>query len=167
MIPSFNVMTANGVIEKYCYDNSPSNCVIFGGLYQWDEMMQYTYFQGIQGICPTGWHLPTNLEWTTLIIYLGGDNVAGGKMKETGTTHWNPPNTGASNISGFTSLPAGTRYNGGGTSHLGKYNFLWSSTQNDSYNAWYIRPGYDYAGAGGGTYIDKWNGFSVRCLKDN
>ncbi len=167
MIPGLNVMTANGVIEKYCYNDSPVNCNTYGGLYQWDEMMQYTYFEGIQGICPTDWHVPTNLEWTVLTTYLGGDNVAGGKMKETGTSHWNQPNTGATNNSGFTSLPAGSRSNGGGTSQLGNYNFLWSSTQNDSYNAWYIRPGYNYANAGGGVVNDKWNGYSVRCIKDN
>jgi len=73
--------TNNSIIEKYCYDNLDSNCDIYGGLYQWDEMMQYITTQGVQGICPTGWHLPTDAEFTTLTTYCGGESVAGGGFK--------------------------------------------------------------------------------------
>jgi hypothetical protein len=71
--------TNNGTIEKYCYDDNESNCDYYGGLYQWNEMMQYTTTQGVKGICPKGWHLPTNNEWNVLSTFLGGS--AGGKMK--------------------------------------------------------------------------------------
>ena len=71
MIQIYQEMTNNGIIEKYCYDNDPVNCATYGGLYQWDEMMQYTTQQGTQGICPAGWHLPTDAEWTILTDFLG------------------------------------------------------------------------------------------------
>ena len=101
--------TNNSTIEKYCYDDDTDNCDTYGGLYQWDEMMQYVTTEGTQGICPAGWHLPTDAEWTTLTNFLGGESVAGGKMKEEGLDHWQTPNTGATNSSGFTGLPGGFR----------------------------------------------------------
>jgi uncharacterized protein (TIGR02145 family) len=104
------IQTDNGIIEKYCYDNLESNCDIYGGLYRWGEMMQYVTTEGTQGICPAGWHIPPLAELTILITYLGGESVAGGKMKETGTTHWLDPNTSATNSSGFTALPGGSLY---------------------------------------------------------
>ena len=102
----------NGKIEKYCYADIDYNCDIYGGLYQWREMMQYNpsdtgEIGTTQGICPEGWHLPTGKEWKKLTEYLGGEDIAGGKMKETGTEHWFPPNTCATNESGFTGLPGG------------------------------------------------------------
>jgi uncharacterized protein (TIGR02145 family) len=100
----------NGIIEKWCYGFNKDLCSIYGGLYYWDEMMQYhPADNGItgttQGVCPVGWHIPTSTEWLTLINYLGGLNVAGGKLKETGTAHWQSPNTDATNESGFSALP--------------------------------------------------------------
>jgi len=155
----------DNVIMKYCYDDDPDNCTEYGGLYQWDEMMQYETTPGVQGICPSGWHVPTDAEWTTLTTYLGGESIAGGKMKETGTTHWLTPNTGATNESGFTALPGGYRYYNGDFYSLGNYaNFL-SSTENSSTYAW----GRDlsYSNASVDRYdSNKTNGFSVRCLKD-
>jgi len=102
----------NGKIEKYCYNDMDFYCETYGGLYQWREMMQYNPSDTgdigtTQGICPEGWHLPTGKEWAKLIEYLGGDSIAGGKMKETGTGHWLSPNTCATNESGFTALPGG------------------------------------------------------------
>jgi len=101
----------NGIIEKWCYADDPNNCKIYGGLYQWDEMMQYNppdtgTIGTTQGICPDGWHVPTCKDWTTLIEFYGGV-TAGGALKETGTLHWKDPNSGATNISGFTSLGGG------------------------------------------------------------
>jgi uncharacterized protein (TIGR02145 family) len=158
--------TYNDIIEKYCYNNDIANCAIYGGLYEWDEAMQYVTTQGAQGICPDGWHLPTDGEWTTLTDYLGGESVAGGKMKEPGFAHWNPPNGGATNESGFTGLPAGIRSNGDGTfNSLGYNGYFWSSSQYDTYNAWNRGLGYDDANVSR-SYFDKEYGFSVRCLKD-
>ena len=110
------------VIEKYCYNNVEDSCSIYGGLYQWDEMMQYSTTGGSQGICPAGWHVATDAEWCKLENYVDSDTVdcgrgewggtdAGGNLKEAGTTHWSP-NNGATNSSGFTALPAGFVQNG-------------------------------------------------------
>ena len=165
MINGSEDMSDDGVIEKYCYDNNPVNCDEYGGLYQWNEMMQYTTTQGVQGICPSGWHLPTDDEWTILTDFLGGSGVAGGKMKEAGTVHWNSPNTGATNESGFTALPGGRRSGSGSFYDLGYYGYFWSSTELDTNYAWYR---YLYYGDDGvdRNYGHKGNGFSVRCLQD-
>jgi len=164
-IDGIGEQTNNGTIEKYCYDNIESNCDVYGGLYQWDEMMHYSVTPGVQGICPTNWHLPTDAEWTEFTTYLGGGSVAGGKMKETGTTHWASPNTGATNSSGFTGLPAGRRYSGGYFNYLGYYARLWSSTEFNGSYAWYRY--LDYGNSYVNRYYDsKVYGFSVRCIKD-
>jgi len=128
--------TDNGSIEKYCYGDNEANCNEYGGLYQWDEMMQYVTQEGVQGICPDGWHIPTDAEWTALTDFLGGSSVAGGKMKEAGTAHWNSPNTGASNSSGFMALPGGLRVINGSFNSLGDYGYFWSSSENSATYAW-------------------------------
>lgn len=156
--------TNNAAIEKYCYQNDEANCTIYGGLYQWDEMMQYTTTQGVQGICPTGWHLPVDAEWTTLTTYLGGTSVAGGAMKETGTEHWTTPNEGATNTSGFTALPGGKKANGGEFNAIGSDGNFWSTTQNTSTaKGWNLNN--SLATVRSFDYAKDW-GFSVRCLKD-
>ena len=156
------------IIEKYCYGDSEANCDVYGGLYQWNEMMLYSTTPGIQGICPTGWHLPTNAEWITLADYLGGEEVAGGAMKETGTTHWASPNIGATNSSGFTALPGGDRdfiWEIGYFGNLSSLGYWWSSSQSDADGAWrwymYHINVYFIADYEPNSY-----GYSVRCLKD-
>jgi len=145
-------------IDSWWYDNSIDNGDIYGRLYTWDAALN---------ACPNGWHLPCDDEWTILATYLEGATIAGGKMKETGTTHWDSPNTGATNSSGFTALPGGTR---GSSSNdwfqdLGSSSYWWSSNESSSTNAicWdlyheYVRLGHMY------YYKNKC--FSVRCLKD-
>ncbi|MFH1159676.1 MAG: FISUMP domain-containing protein [bacterium] len=157
--------TNNGTIEKYCYNDVEWNCDVYGGLYQWDEMMQYVTTPGTQGICPTGWHLPTDAEWTILTTYLGGVSVAGGKMKETGTTHWASPNTGATNISGFTALPGGYRYNYGDFGHLTLDAYFWSSSQDGAATAWQRGLANTNEGVSRYSWL-KVYGFSARCVKD-
>jgi len=157
--------TNNSIIEKYCYDNLESNCDTFGGLYQWNEMMQYITTQGVQGICPTDWHIPTDNEYTILTDYLGGLSIAGGKMKETGTVHWYSPNTGATNESGFTALPGGYRHTDGGFHHLSTYAYFWSSR--DYYGSYaYERYLYYNTDDVYPVITDQYCGLSVRCLKD-
>ena len=165
MIPGADDMEDDGNIEKYCYNDEPDSCDVYGGLYQWNEMMDYTTLEGTQGICPDGWHLPSDDEWTVLTTFLGGESIAGGKMKEAGTTHWASPNTGATNSSGFTALPGGYRLNYGNFYTLTSYADVWSSTEYSSTGAWsrvltysneYV---YRYSG-------NKSNGFSVRCVQD-
>ena len=97
---------------------------------------------GVQGICPAGWHLPTDAEWTILTTFLGGESIAGGKMKTTGTIEagtglWYAPNTGATNESGFSALPGGCRYDDGGFYYWVTTQYFWSSTEYDTSSAWY------------------------------
>ncbi|MCK9400874.1 MAG: hypothetical protein M0Q51_12910 [Bacteroidales bacterium] len=165
MINESQEMSDNETIEKYCYNNDPANCSTYGGLYQWNEIMQYTTTPGTQGICPDGWHIPMDEEWTALTNYLGGASVAGGKMKEAGFVHWYPPNTGATNESGFTALPGGYRPTGGSFDYLGTHGHWWSSTDYSGSTAWHRYLGYTDAGARR-YYYYKTYGFSLRCLQD-
>jgi uncharacterized protein (TIGR02145 family) len=163
-------MTDNGIIEKYCYEDDPANCATYGGLYQWDEMMQYTIQQGTQGICPAGWHLPTDVEWTTLTDFLGGEAIAGGKMKTMGTIGagtglWYAPNTGATNESGFTVLPGGLHDYYGGFFGLGYFAYFWSSTELLTYYAWFRLLNYTNLDVTTGSDF-MYGGFSSRCLQD-
>jgi len=161
--------TDNDTIEKYCWYDHETSCDGYGGLYQWDEMMQFVSTEGAQGICPFGWHIPTYTEWEKLQQYLGGFSLAGGKMKEEGEIHWCPPNIGATNSSGFTALPGGERSDSGFFSYRCSYAFFWSSTQNK----------FDESKGHSGLLHNehsffqlrdtdmKIQGFSVRCLRDN
>ena len=162
--------TNNGTIEKYCFNDLFTNCNIYGGLYRWNEMMQYITTEGVQGICPTGWHIPTDAEWTTVTTFLGGIILAGGKMKSTGTIQagtglWYSPNIGATNESGYTALPAGYLSDGGGFGEMGNYIYWWSSSEVTATSAWYRNT--NYASSWLGRSSDgKDNAFSVRCLRD-
>jgi len=147
----------------YCwYNNDIANKDIYGGLYNWYAVDKAS--NGDKNICPTGYHVSTDVEWSTLMNYLGGD--AGGKMKEIGTTHWKSPNTGATNESGFTGLPSGSRdSNSGAFDNVGYGGYFWSSTAFGASNAWYRYLYYDNASCDRYDYSRKY-GFSVRCLKD-
>ncbi len=113
------------------YNNDEGLAAIYGRLYTWNAAVHDSIAAQVQGVCPCGWHVASNTEWTELITYLGGSNVAGGKMKEAGTTHWQSPNTGADNSSGFTALGSG-EYD----AHefmvfqlIHQYEVYWTSTQ--------------------------------------
>jgi uncharacterized protein (TIGR02145 family) len=164
MVVDTTSQASNGIIEKYCYENNPSDCNIYGGLYQWGEMMQYDTMPGSQGICPNGWHIPDNNDWNLLMNFLGGDSIAGGKMKEQGTAHWASPNTDATNESGFTALPGGYRYYSG-TLFLTDYAIFWSSSQSSLTDAWFRQLYFNYRNVYKHT-VTKTNGFSIRCIKD-
>ena len=172
--------TNNGIIEKYCYDNDANNCNTYGGLYQWNEMMQYVTTQGIQGICPIGWHIPTLMEWCTVTHFLDltvdcndwdlSGIYAGGKMKSTGTIEagtglWYSPNTGATNESGFSAVPAGFRYTNGTFSGISGSGFWWSSYRYNTVFSYYWNMVYNTSGISGSYYYAS-HGFSVRCLRD-
>ena len=156
--------TNNSTIEKYCYDNDTANCTTHGGLYQWNEMMQYVASgSGIQGICPVGMHLPTDDEWTELINYLGGDSVAGGKMKS--TSGWDNNGNGT-NESGFTGLAGGYFIQGFPFSwDLGIRGYWWSADESSGTDAWKCALEYYSDNV---YYWDenKTSSISVRCLKD-
>lgn len=155
----------NGTIEKYCYNNLPVNCIEYGGLYEWDEMMDYTTTAGTIGICPEGWHIPTNPEWLVLTDYLLGESAAGGALKETGFEHWVEPNNGATNSSGFTALPGGFLQSSNTFYHLGSYCYLWTSSEYSSANSNFFQLSTLYPDVYFGNY-DKTGGFSLRCIKD-
>jgi uncharacterized protein (TIGR02145 family) len=147
----------------YCkYNNNQATYGnTYRALYNW-----YTVNTG--KLCPSGWHVPSDAEWTTLVTYLGGESVAGGKMKETGTAHWKSPNTGATNKSGFSGLPGGDRDITGVFNLIGEIGFWWSSTESSSSpaNAWSRFLGYDYTAISRCDY-NRGAGFSVRCVRDN
>ncbi|RLD49963.1 MAG: hypothetical protein DRJ05_20260, partial [Bacteroidetes bacterium] len=120
MINGSTNQSSNATIEKYCYNNTASNCDTYGGLYQWNEMMQYSTTEGAQGICPDGWHIPTDVEWCLLQQYLDESATdcdppvdwpvgidAAGHIKMMGSTYWTFPNMAATNSSGFTAMPGG------------------------------------------------------------
>jgi uncharacterized protein (TIGR02145 family) len=155
----------------WCYYNNVSaNGTTYGKLYNWYAVAgiwneaSKTDATLRKKLAPTGWHVPTDAEWTTLTTFLGGETVAGGKMKA--TTLWNSPNTVATNISGFTGLPGGYRvYFDGTFSNVGVYGYWWSSSEANTTSAW-NRNLNAYSGYAYINYNDKSYGFSVRCLRD-
>ena len=152
---------SNLTTPGYCWYNNDEASYknTYGALYNW-----HTVNTG--KLCPTSWHVPTDAEWTTLTDYLGGSSIAGGKLKETGTTHWNSPNTGATNESGFTALPGCSRSsNGSFGGSIGLNGYWWSSTEVDTNLARYLVLSYGIGNVVRGPN-DKEYGFSVRCVRD-
>lgn len=154
----------------YCWYNNDeaANKSVYGALYNWTAAMN---------ACPAGWHLPTDEEWKALERNLGMNNtdadatgwrysgLVGGKLKETGTSHWKVPAVEATNTSGFTSLPGGDRDSDLGFLNLGDYCYFWSATEDGNSRAWYRRLNDDNAGVHRNS-SRKETGYSVRCLKN-
>jgi uncharacterized protein (TIGR02145 family) len=151
------------------YNNTQANSTIYGRLYNWYAVdinaATKVASNGGKNVCPTSWHVPTDIEWTTLTTYLGGESVAGGKLKETSTTHWLSPNTGATNETGFTALPGGERLNMGSYDGVGNVGSWWSSTEFNYSDARYRAMTY-YATDAFRFGSGKRAGFSVRCVRD-
>ena len=143
------------------YDFDSTNGPNYGKLYNW-----YAVTDSI-GLCPLGWHVPTDAEWTTLNNFLGGESIAGGKMKSTSSL-WNTSyysNMGATNESGFTGHPGGSRYNGGSFWDLGILGYWWSASQFDATNAWFEKLIIN----NNSSFKNKWHksiACSVRCIRD-
>ncbi len=161
-IPSVTDDTAWNKLTSgaYCdFENKLFNSVTYGRLYNWFAVTNP------RNISPEGWHVPTDEDWNILTEYLGGDSIAGGKLKETGLTHWNSPNTGATNESEFTARPGGFRGGNGSFVGLGVYGNFWSSTVENNTLAWgrylYFEDSNFIRGHGNKAY-----GFSIRCVKD-
>jgi uncharacterized protein (TIGR02145 family) len=132
----------------------------YGRLYTWYAVTDS------RNVCPSGWHLPSDAEWTTLTTYLGGESVAGGKLKAIGTGYWDSPNTGANNQSGFTALPGGVRGSTGSFYTLKNWGGWWSSTVPSVTTTALFRH-LDYYDTTVEKYgYDKRNGISVRCVWD-
>jgi uncharacterized protein (TIGR02145 family) len=173
MIDGMQEQTNNGVIEKYCYGDNPANCAAYGGLYQWGEAVQYqngatdstsanpALNGNVQGICPSGWHIPNLNEFDTLTATVNQD---GNALKAIGQGYAQSGGTGT-NTSGFSALLAGSRDYDGGFYGLGNTTFFWSSTESYTFDAYYL---YLYTSDSGIylIYYGKADGFSVRCVKD-
>lgn len=160
MAENFAYKTNSG--NYWAYDNDSRNVEKYGYLYDWKTAKK---------VCPTGWHLPTDAEWTTLTDVLGGESIAGGKLKETGTTHWGSPNAGATNETGFTALPGGNRNLFGQFQYIGDVGRYWSSTDstksiNDRVGDAWFRDIYARDGKIGRNISTEVAGFSVRCIRD-
>jgi uncharacterized protein (TIGR02145 family) len=154
----------------FVYNNQIAYESTYGLLYTWAAVMNgaassYASPSGVQGICPTGWHVPSSNELTSLTYYLGGNSVAGGKLKEAGISHWSSPNTGATNESGFTALPGGYRHYLGIFFDIGYSGHWWSATENNATNASFRDLSYDNTYISGSSWPKNY-GFSVRCLRD-
>jgi uncharacterized protein (TIGR02145 family) len=162
MILGATEQTNNATLEKYCYENDIVNCALYGGLYQWNEVMQYSTTEGAQGICPPGWHVPTMAELQTLKTNVSGD---GNALKKSNIGSWDGEGT---NTSGFSALLAGVRRTSDGFFLvIGSMTDFWSSTENGGTNAVALNM------SGGISSISiissgsskQW-GYSVRCLQD-
>ena len=140
------------------YNNDETNNAIYGKLYNWYTTLGDT-------LCPSGWGVPSDAEWTTLTDSLGGEIVAGGKMKSIGTCFWSSQSAGADNSSGFSALPGGFRSGVGSFGNVRNYAFFWSATENDNSLPWsrYLNNSNGYVGR---YYDNKLFGASVRCLRD-
>jgi uncharacterized protein (TIGR02145 family) len=156
----------------YCnYDFYVGNATVYGRLYNWFASTDS------RGIAPEGWHVPSDAEWKQLEMYLGMSQAEadgwglrgtdeGGKLKETGTTHWNPPNTGATNESGFYALPGGYRFYDGSFYAMGEFAFFWSTTEYLGNYVWIRSLGYIGSQVSRSGDSEMQSGHSVRCVKD-
>jgi uncharacterized protein (TIGR02145 family) len=178
MIPGTEVQTNNGILEKYCYNNESDSCSKFGALYRWDEMMQYVTQPGVQGICPPGWHIPSDDEWKVLegavdSLYVIGEITwnesgyvgvdVGTNLKTTSGWNWNGNGT---DLFGFTGQPAGHRTLNGGFVLIGTCSYWWASTEVNLSS----KMGHSVSSYHEEIYHESFNkevGFSVRCLKDD
>jgi uncharacterized protein (TIGR02145 family) len=153
---AWSILTTPG----FCWYNNDAAAYTgtYGVIYNW-------YAVNSGNLCPMGWHVPADEEWTTLTTYLGGENAAGGKLKESGTSHWVNPNDGATNLSGFTALPGGYRQDDGSFYNINDDANWWSSTMSNTNSALGRNVNYNYSYVTRDSYIKRF-GFSVRCLKD-
>jgi len=168
-VPFYYVYGYNGTVVNEAKASGVYNA--YGVLYNWPAAMAGSTSSnnnpsGVQGVCPVGWHLPSGNEWSELMTYLGGELIAGGKLKESGTIHWNSPNAAATNETGFTALPGGLRGESGTFLDIGGYGYWWTCTAYDAVDARSLNLRLDNGLLD--TDLDtKSVGFSVRCLKDN
>ncbi len=157
--PNTDISSEQTPKYQWAYGGNENNAAIYGRLYTWYAATDS------RNICPTGWHVPSDAEWTNLTNTLGGATIAGGKLKESGTSHWSSPNTNGSNESGFTALPGGDRYFNGTYFNLTNYGNWWSSTQSSTNMAWYRVMNFNNAELTRNSYSAQ-DGFSIRCIKD-
>lgn len=163
---SLHYADGSPIDEAYAYDDNEANVSDYGRLYTWNAVMGLSKSTSgkAQGVCPDGWHVPSKVEAETLEDFLGGHMLAGGKMKETGYTYWEEPNTGATNESGFSARGAGQRGQSGNYISLKRIFHLWTSTE-DGDKAYHMSLLYQSDNTAFASHV-KTIGWSVRCLKD-
>jgi uncharacterized protein (TIGR02145 family) len=150
----------------YCnYGNDFNNKAIYGNLYNWHAVTDSRH------LAPVGWHIPTDKEWQILIEFLGGHNLAGGRLKDTGTIEagdglWYAPNAGATNESFFSALPGGFRLGLGTFDGLGSTPHFWSSTEKSDSTAWQLYLNTSNSDANLDANAWKQAGYSIRCIRD-
>jgi len=181
MINGSSTQSNNSSIEKYCYNNDSNNCNTYGGLYQWDEAMQYTTSSAAQGICPSDWHIPSNDEWTTLTGYLSANSQYWCGASSTqiakslaATSSWGSVATAcaigngqsSNNTTGFNASPAGYRFTNGVFDYINKYVYFWSSSLNSQNFALYFYLNYNDAKVKNSINSRATVGYSIRCLKN-
>ena len=152
----------------FCYynNNASGEATTYGALYTWAAAMKGSTTESIQGVCPTGWHLPDSTDWNSLSAFLGGDAVSGGKLKEAGTSHWTTPNEGANNESNFSALGSAYRRNDNGTfAGIKTMSYFWTSTSASTSNAYTFKLSYLSATSAKQSML-KSLGASVRCVKN-
>ena len=156
-----NSTWSSNLSGEYCwYENDIGNKNPYGAIYNFYAAVD------TRNLCPLGWHIPSDSEWSTLNSYLGGSSVAGGKLKEAGTSHWLTPNSNSDNSSNFTAVPSGSRTNTGVFNSIYEASYMWSSTEYNStwsYARYLLYNSVQFYRAD----FEKNLGFSVRCLKDN
>lgn len=152
----------NGIIEKYCYDNNPVLCEKYGGLYQWGEAVQYDKSESSQGVCPTGWHVPSDSEWKILEIHLGMSGEAVGDLLWRGVNHGIMIQPDGE--TGFEALRSGNRTFRGGYNEIGSAGYFWTSTIADDGHAWRRGVSINHGGIYRSKNLKSF-GFSVRCLR--
>ncbi len=153
-----DISAQSAPIYQWVYNDLITSAATYGRLYTWYAAIDN------RNLCPTGWHVPSLEEWKTLRLFLGGDSIAGGKLKQAGTTYWQAPNTGATNETGFTALPGGYRSLHGIYSGIKASGWFWS-TSDDAPLAWGQSVHFDSDSLVNWGY-NKSAGVSVRCLKD-
>jgi len=157
---TLNYMGENNPKYQWVYAGNDSNIATYGRLYTWYAVTDS------RNVCPMNWHVPSEVEFATLIKFLGTDSLAHGKLKETGTKHWDKPNIGATNESGFTGIPGGNHHPKGSFLYMGVCGHWWSSTEYEKNFAWRLRLRYDTDIENFLDYAPKLMGWSVRCVKD-
>ncbi len=158
--PSLDISGSLNPEYQWSYNGDDSYALIYGRLYTWYAV------KDTRNICPVGWHVPSDADWTVLETVLGGPSIAGSNLKEVGNDHWiSPYNLDATDQSGLTALPGGYRSDTGTFSYVGNYGYWWTSTEGDPADAW-ARSIYVQSGNLTRSDFTKKNGFSVRCIKN-
>jgi uncharacterized protein (TIGR02145 family) len=155
---TLDIRNANSPAYQWAYDNKESNAATFGRLYTWYAVTDS------RGVCPIGWHVSTDAEWSALITFLGGEVVAYSKLKESGETHWIKYDTGTNEF-GFTALPGGLRNGSGSFIDIGIRGNWWSATEQGTYDAWYRLMDSNFNSIYRHINLKR-NGLSVRCVKN-